>query len=169
MGTASTAIMLILSVPAILGLVNLLKKDPLRMPSSWAALAAVVIGIALSVAVYLFGTNGLFVAIVQGLELGMSAAGVFDISKASGTTVHEAPEIPVLEPGDMPIILAPFGSGGMQAVQQIKEQLADPSSPVVIGGLGGGRIIGIQKAALFAVSDTTAADLLRDAGVEAKG
>ena len=75
---------MILTVPAILALVNLAKT--LGLPTRLAALAAVLLGVGLSIAhVYLAGTP-VWGALTTGAILGLSAAGLYDTAKATGTT-----------------------------------------------------------------------------------
>ena len=74
-------ITLIATVPAILALVNLAKD--LGLGSSRAMLLAVLLGVALNVADYYLATSGGYQAAVQGLILGLSAAGLYDVTKAA--------------------------------------------------------------------------------------
>ena len=68
----------IASVPAILAVVNLLKKFGLAGP--WAALAAVVVGIGLNLAVWAWADYSWFSAASTGLIFGLAAAGLYDLS-----------------------------------------------------------------------------------------
>jgi hypothetical protein len=72
---------LILSVPAIVAIVTLGKS--FGIAGKWALLAAVVVGIALSVADYYLGANGAWQAGVQGALIGLSAAGLYDVAKVT--------------------------------------------------------------------------------------
>lgn len=74
-------IMTIASIPAILALVNLAKRAGLG--KSRALILAVILGVALNVADYLWSASGAYQAAVQGLILGLSAAGLYDVSKTS--------------------------------------------------------------------------------------
>ena len=67
------------TVPAILALVNFAKG--LGLSSKLAMLLAVILGGGLSYADYAFGTTGVYNAIVQGILLGLGAAGLYDISE----------------------------------------------------------------------------------------
>ena len=68
----------ILSIPAVLALVNLV-KGAVEL-GKFAALVAVGIGIVLSVSVYQFGDQGWFVAATQGLLIGLAASGLWDVA-----------------------------------------------------------------------------------------
>jgi hypothetical protein len=71
----------ILSVPAVLAIVELGKK--LGLTAKWALLAAVVVAIALNVASYLWSASGLYAAIISGLLLGLAAAGLYDAARTA--------------------------------------------------------------------------------------
>lgn len=71
------------TVPAILALVNLGKRFGLTGP--WAALAAVILGVVLSVFDVLFGANVVYAAAATGLLTGLGAAGLYDLAKAVTT------------------------------------------------------------------------------------
>ena len=77
MDTMST----VLSVPAVVAIVTLAKA--FGVTGRWALLAAVVVAVALNVADYLWATSGLYGAAVAGLLLGLAAAGLYDVAKAS--------------------------------------------------------------------------------------
>lgn len=83
MDTLST----ILSVPAVVAIVTLLKS--FGVVGKWAMLAALVVAIALNVAAYLWGTSGLFAAVVAGILLGLSAAGLYDLAKTAAPTKEQ--------------------------------------------------------------------------------
>lgn len=70
---------LLATIPAILAIVNLLKKQGLGANN--AMLAAVVLGVALSVADFYFAANAAYAAASQGLLLGLAAAGLYDLRK----------------------------------------------------------------------------------------
>lgn len=73
------AITTIASVPAILALVNLAKD--LGLPSKLSPLVAVVVGVGLLIAnTYLADSAG-YQAAIQGLILGLGAAGLYDITR----------------------------------------------------------------------------------------
>jgi uncharacterized membrane protein len=71
----------ILSVPAVVAIVTLAKS--FGVTGKWALLAAVVVAVALNVATYLWSTSGLYAAIVAGILLGLSAAGLYDVAKTA--------------------------------------------------------------------------------------
>lgn len=68
------------SVPAVLAIVNLLKG--LGLSGKWSALAAVLIAVALSLGVEFLGDQPAFTATASGLILGLSAAGLYDMTGA---------------------------------------------------------------------------------------
>lgn len=72
---------LLATIPAILALVNLAKK--LHLKSDLALVLAVVLGVALNVADYYLSGNGAYQAAAQGLILGLSAAGLYDVSRGT--------------------------------------------------------------------------------------
>ena len=72
-------IVFLASVPAVLALTNLAKK--LGLKSDFALVLAVALGAVLSAADYLLADSGLYAAISSGLILGLSAAGLYDVSK----------------------------------------------------------------------------------------
>ena len=71
----------ILSVPAIIALVNLLKG--VGSLGRWAAVAAVAVGILLTVSAYFWGEAGWYIASVRGALLGLAAAGLYDLTPGS--------------------------------------------------------------------------------------
>lgn len=75
MGTAIA----ILTVPGILALTNLLKD--LGLGGKWSALAAVVLGVGLSVAHFYLADYGAWQAAEGGLILGLAAAGLYDLNQ----------------------------------------------------------------------------------------
>lgn len=77
------------TMPAILAIIQLLKNLFPNM-GKWAALVAVVLGIALNVLDFLYGTDPLYGAISAGLLLGLGAAGVYDASTIVGKGVAYA-------------------------------------------------------------------------------
>lgn len=78
----STTIVSLASIPAILALVNLGKT--LGVKGKWAALLAVFLGVGLAIAQYGLGGYGWYQAAVQGIILGLSAAGLYDMKTAGG-------------------------------------------------------------------------------------
>ncbi len=77
MDTLST----ILSVPAVVAIVTLCKS--FGVTGKWSLLAALVVAVLLNVATYLWSTSGLYAAVVAGILLGLSAAGLYDVAKAA--------------------------------------------------------------------------------------
>lgn len=71
----------ILSVPAVLAIVELLKS--FGVSGKWSLAAAVVVAVALNVADYLWATSGLYGAVVSGLLLGLAAAGLYDTARTA--------------------------------------------------------------------------------------
>lgn len=78
----STTIVSLASIPAVLALVNLGKS--LGVKGKWAALLAVLLGVGLAIAQYGLGGFGWYQAAVQGIILGLSAAGLYDMKTAAG-------------------------------------------------------------------------------------
>ena len=68
----------ILSVPAIIALVNLAKSiGPL---GRWAALLAVSLGVLVAVSAHFWGDLGWYIAGSRGALLGLAAAGLYDLT-----------------------------------------------------------------------------------------
>ena len=67
------------SVPAVIAIVNVLKE--FGVTGKWATLAAVLVGVALAVTVHLFGNDATFQSAMQGLLIGLGAAGLYDLAK----------------------------------------------------------------------------------------
>lgn len=78
----STNVLTLVSVPAILALVNLAKG--LGLSGKWAALVAVVLGAGLAVAQGQLGAMPWFQDLIQGVLLGLSAAGLYDLAAPAG-------------------------------------------------------------------------------------
>ncbi len=76
---------LLASIPAILGIINLLKG--LGLPTKAAAPIAVALGVALSVSDLYFSALPVYEAISSGLLLGLGATGLYDVAKMAGATV----------------------------------------------------------------------------------
>ena len=75
-----TAVTNLATLPAILALVNLGKRFGLSGP--WSALAAVILGVALSMAEQAWGASPVFAAARTGLILGLGAAGLYDLRQS---------------------------------------------------------------------------------------
>lgn len=80
----------LLSVPAIVALTTLAKRLGVR--GQWSMLVAVVLGGCLAAAQHYLGNDPGFQAIAQGVLLGLSAAGLFDVAKEAGLTLTAEPE-----------------------------------------------------------------------------
>jgi len=72
----------VLSVPAVVAIVQLLKS--FGVAGKFSLLAAVLVAVGLNVCEFQFGASGLYAAIIQGLLLGLAAAGLYDVAKTSG-------------------------------------------------------------------------------------
>jgi len=72
----------ILSVGAIIAIVNVLKS--FGVTGKWSLAAALVVAVVLNLAAYAFATSGWYEAVVAGLLSGLAAAGVYDAAGASG-------------------------------------------------------------------------------------
>ena len=68
----------LLSAPAILALVNLAKS--VGLPSRWAALAAVILGVGVALLEY-YAPVDVVQTIAGGLIVGLGAAGLYDVAK----------------------------------------------------------------------------------------
>lgn len=66
------------SVPAVIAIVNVLKQ--FGVTGKWATLAAVLVGVLVTVSAHLFGSAPVFQAAMQGLLIGLGAAGLYDLS-----------------------------------------------------------------------------------------
>ena len=69
------------AVLIIIGLVQLAKSAGL--PSKWAGLVAVTLGVVASVCFTLWGEVPVYKAVIVGLALGLSAAGLWSTQKAT--------------------------------------------------------------------------------------
>lgn len=152
----ATAVLTIISVPGVIALVNLIKtKVDL---GKWAALVAFTLGIGLNLAAWAAGAayTGVdaFTVACIGALVGLGASGIYDQTSGAKVENITAPEVPVLEPGDMPIISIPGGISHNMA-EELNAAFANPLTPTVVGGfIGGARIIGIQKAPAVTLAST---------------
>lgn len=82
------------TAPAVLALVTLAKD--LGLPTKAAALAAVVLGVGLSVADHALAGSGAYSAAASGLILGLGAAGLYDTARiiAPSAPAAETPTEP---------------------------------------------------------------------------
>lgn len=69
----------IATVPAILAVVNLIKRLAPRL-GAWAALVAVVLGVTFSVAQWAWAAEEWWSAATHGLLIGLAAAGLYDLA-----------------------------------------------------------------------------------------
>ena len=79
----NSTVLFVVSIPAILAIVNLLKG--VGLAGKWSALVAVLVAVLLNVANFYLAASGGYQAIMGGLILGLSAAGLYDASSASPT------------------------------------------------------------------------------------
>lgn len=73
------AVTTLATAPAVLALVTLAKD--LGLPTKYAALTAVVLGVGLSVADHALAGSGAYSAAASGLILGLGAAGLYDTAR----------------------------------------------------------------------------------------
>ena len=78
----------ILTVPAVLAIVELLKR--FGVVGRWAMLAAVGVAVALYAGAYFLDGSGAWQAVTQGLLVGLAAAGLYDTAQVAG----KAPKVP---------------------------------------------------------------------------
>lgn len=77
------AFIAIIVIPALLGLVNMLKR--VGLPVDFAGPVAVVLGVAVLLTYAAFGDNRYFVFAMIGLLVGLGVTGFYDLSKQFGT------------------------------------------------------------------------------------
>lgn len=68
----------VIGIPVVVGLVALLKMA--ELPSRWAGLASLVVGVAVA---YLVGADGIKDIILQGITMGLSASGLYSASRST--------------------------------------------------------------------------------------
>lgn len=87
LSAATLAVVLILIVPAVIGLVNMLKRAGL--PTSLAGPVAVALGLVFTISYGLWGEHRLFVLSMLGILIGLGATGFYDLRKlgASDTPI----------------------------------------------------------------------------------
>lgn len=76
------AITLIASIPAIVAIVNLAKR--LGLTNQYALILSVVLGTVINTANFYLGANGGYQAAIEGLLIGLAAAGLYDTAKTAG-------------------------------------------------------------------------------------
>ena len=94
----------IATVAVVLALVNVAKEFGVK--GKWATLLAVFFGIILSVLEYVFTADvvtmqGLYQAFAVGLLIGLTAAGVYDVSKNMGGSTQVV-NVPIVSPNNAP-------------------------------------------------------------------
>lgn len=75
----TSTLLVLVSVPGVLAIVNLLKKIGVSGP--WCAALAVIIGVVLSVAHQTLINYQVWQAVENGLIIGLGAAGVWDVTR----------------------------------------------------------------------------------------
>ena len=80
------------TAPAVLALVTLAKD--LGLPTKYAALTAVVLGVGLSVADHALAGSGAYSAAASGLILGLGAAGLYDTARIIAPAAETPSEPP---------------------------------------------------------------------------
>ena len=102
LSAATLAVVLILIVPAVIGLVNMLKRAGL--PTSLAGPVAVALGLAFTISYGIWGEHQLFVLSMLGILIGLGATGFYDLRKlgASDTApliITPVTQDPILDDG----------------------------------------------------------------------
>lgn len=87
------AFVVVVVIPALLGLINMLKR--VGLPTDFAGPVAVALGIITMMAYAAFGDNRYFVFAMVGLLIGLGTTGFYDLSKMVGSTVIPPAEITV--------------------------------------------------------------------------
>ena len=80
---------IIASVPAIVGLVNLM-RDRAKVPSDLAPFIALFLGVGFTMAQGLFTGNIYYDLASKGLILGLAASGIYDVAKKPSVSVTGA-------------------------------------------------------------------------------
>lgn len=93
-------VLIVLVLPAVIGLVTMLKD--LGMPTKLGAPASVLLAVVGGVAFYLYGEHDLFTIVLTCILLGLGASGLYDLSKLIGGQLKPAvtvstPAAPVIE------------------------------------------------------------------------
>ena len=79
------AVTALATAPAVVAMVTLARD--LGLPSRLASLAAVVLGVALSVTDYALAGTGIYASVSSGLVLSLGAAGLYDTARIIGRPV----------------------------------------------------------------------------------
>ena len=99
---ATLAVVLILIVPAVIGLVNMLKRAGL--PVTLAGPVAVALGLVFTISYGLWGEHQLFVLSMLGILIGLGATGFYDLRKlgasdAAPLIITPLAQDPILDDG----------------------------------------------------------------------
>ena len=102
LSAATLAVVLILIVPAVIGLVNMLKRAGL--PTGLAGPVAVALGLVFTISYGIWGEHQLFVLSMLGILIGLGATGFYDLRKlgASDTApliITPVTQDPILDDG----------------------------------------------------------------------
>lgn len=81
---AALAVIALLVIPAVVGLINMLKAVGLAV--RWAGPVAVGIGLVVMLAYGIWGEHQLFMYALLGILIGLGAAGFYDLAKLLGKT-----------------------------------------------------------------------------------
>ena len=84
------------SVPAIVGLVNLI-RDRAKVPSDLAPFIALFLGVGFTMAQGLFTGNIYYDLASKGLILGLAASGIYDVAKKPSVSVIGDPTTVIAE------------------------------------------------------------------------
>lgn len=100
----------IATVAVVLALVNVAKEFGVK--GKWATLLAVFFGLALSILEYVFTADvvtmqGFYQAFAVGLIMGLTAAGVYDVSKNMGGSTQVV-NVPIVSPNNAPTEASEF-------------------------------------------------------------
>jgi hypothetical protein len=79
----------VLLIPFITGLIEVFKRAGL--PNRYAALAALVLGVAISVGAFVsqgFGAHDLYDAILRGAAFGLAASGLYSVARTAERSVR---------------------------------------------------------------------------------
>lgn len=87
---------IIASVPAIVGLVNLI-RDRAKVPSDLAPFIALFLGVGFTMAQGLFTGNIYYDLASKGLILGLAASGIYDVAKKPSVSVIGDPTTVIAE------------------------------------------------------------------------
>ena len=126
LSAATLAVVLILIVPAVIGLVNMLKRAGL--PTGLAGPVAVALGLVFTISYGIWGEHQLFVLSMLGILIGLGATGFYDLRKlgASDTApliITPLTQDPILDDGYRQVDLdAPDAVGYLDDLDGISTQ-----------------------------------------------